>query len=173
MSNSPMPIDPRQLNPEEFLNPLARVPWFSRLGQSSPRDDQAARIHDWREWPGPESPRVEDLGPRSQAWYDQVMAGAGTRRAEAEALWERIRGAVFEHARDTVPYDPEADSWHGPTLAVWHASWVAGAIGCSILLGHEIPSEALDHWRWLTEGHWPCGYARPPVEDEPVVLMVL
>jgi hypothetical protein len=168
-----MVIDSRQLDAEEFVRSLARVRWFSRLGQPSPRDDQVARIHDWHEWPGPESPQVEDLGPRSQAWYEQLTAGAGPRRAEAEALWERIRRAVTEHARGTVPYDPEADSWHGPTLAVWHASWVAGVIGCSILLGQEIPSEALDHWRWLTEGHWPCGYAWHPVEDQPAVLMVL
>lgn len=167
------PTNPSRLGPEEFLCSLAQVPWFRHLGEPSPRDHQVARIRDWNEWPGPESPQVQDLGPRSQSWHDELIEGAGPRKSEVEALWERIRQAVFEHACGAVPYDSEEDSWHGPTTAVWHAAWVAGVVGCSLLLGREIPSEAIDQWSWLVEGHWPCGYTYDPEQGESVVLMVL
>jgi hypothetical protein len=173
MSRPDPPTDPSRLSPEEFLRSLALVPWFSRLGEPSPRDHQVARIRDWHEWRGPRSPQVQALGPRSQVWYDELIEAAGPRKQEVEALWERIRLAVFEHACGAVPFDPEEDTWHGPTAAVWHAAWVAGVVGCSILLGREIPSEAMDQWGWLVEGHWPCGYAHDPDEGDPVVLLVL
>ncbi len=166
------PTDPRRSSTEEFLRSLAQVHWFGSLGRPNPRDHQVVRIRDWHEWPGPESPRVRELGPRGQAWHDGLIEVAGPRKPEVDALWERIRQAVFEYACGAVPYDPEADSWYGPTAAVWQAAWVAGAIGCSLLLKSEIPSEAVDQWSWLVEGHWPCGYAVDPVEGEPVVLMV-
>ena len=168
-----IPTDPSRMSPEEFLRSLAQVPWFGRLGEPSPRDHQVARIRDWHEWPGPESPQVRELGPRTQAWHDELTEGTGPRKPEVEALWEQIRRVVFERACGAVPYDPGEDTWHGPTAAVWQAAWVAGVVGCSLLLEREIPSEAIAQWSWFVEGHWPCGYAYDPVEDEPVVLKVL
>jgi hypothetical protein len=162
-----------RLSPEGFLRSLSLVPWFSRLGEPSSRDHLVARIHNWDEWPGPESAAVEDLGQRSQVWYDELIDAAGPRKSEVQTLWGRIQDVVIEHARGAVPYRRDEDAWHGPTAAVWDAAWVAATIGCSLLLDREAPSEALDQWRWLTEGHWPCGYASLPVEGDPVRLMVL
>lgn len=167
------PTDPRGLSPEEFLRSLAQIPWFARLSEPCSRDHQVVRIREWDEGPGPESPQGEDVGTRTQAWRDAVIEDAGHLKPEIEALWERIQQAVFERACDAVPFDSKEDAWHGPTMAVWHAAWVAGVIGCSLLLGREIPLEVMDQWSWFVEGHWPCGYAYEPLEGEPVVLLVL
>lgn len=173
MTRQSQPMDPSMLSPEEFLRSLDQVPWFSHLGEPNARDHQVARIRDWEEWPGPESSQVRALGPRGQSLRDELIEVAGVRKAEVEAWWERIRQAVFQQACGAVPYDPEEDTWHGPTAAVCHAAWVAGLVGCGLLLGREIPSEATEQWSWFVEGHWPCGYAFDPEEGEPFVLLVL
>lgn len=170
--SSPL-LNPRDMSPEAFLHALAAIPWFRQLGEPDALDVDATGIHDWHEWPGPESPEVDALGSRTQAWYDALMGGAGPRRQAAQALWDQTHQVVIEHARKAVPYDPEEDTWHGPTAAVWFAAWVSATIACSLLLCHDIPSEALDHWHWFIKGHWPCGYAWAPIDNEPVRLMVL
>ena len=165
--------DPRGLSPEAFLQALARIPWFRHLGEPDSRDQEVVRIRAWHEWPGPQSPECQDLGPLTQDWHDAMMADAGSRRAEAQAFWDRALAATIDHARGAVPFDPDQDSWHGPTTAVWHAAWVAATVGCCLLLGREVPPAAHDQWGWLAAGHWPCGFVPSPVPGEPARLLVL
>lgn len=167
------PIDPRTMSVEGFLAAIRCVPWFRHLGEPNGRDVRVARIRRWEEWPGPESPRVESYGVRSQEWHDRMIELAGTREWEVRGLFERIGREVVEHAGRAVAFDLGEDAWHGPTAAVGDAAWVSGVVGCHLLLGCEIPSEVLDRWAWFAEGHWPCGYAYEPDEGEDVALLVL
>jgi len=171
MAEPQPPIDPWDFGIDDFLRSLAQIPWFSELGKPTHCDDLVVRIREWSGWPGPEANEV--FAQRIQSWYDSLTASASLRKSEMEVLWERVHQIVFEHARATVPFDPSEDAWHGPTIAVWLAAFIAGIIACSLLLGQVIPDEALAQWRWYTAGHWPCGYACEPEEGECGVLMVL
>ena len=87
MSNSPMLIDPRQLNPEEFLNSLARVSWFSRLGQPS-----RAMIRPLASTTGDAGPRVAS-GRGSGPAEPGLVRPAHGRRRDPEGRSRRPVGA--------------------------------------------------------------------------------
>ncbi|HNT77992.1 MAG TPA: hypothetical protein PKH77_23510 [Anaerolineae bacterium] len=75
------------------------------------------------EWAGPEEEagRIITLSLRHQDWRDTWLAAHPERQSEPEALWQQAADAVMSAAQDKLPYDPAADSWHAPTLAVWQA----------------------------------------------------
>jgi hypothetical protein len=141
----------------EFLEQLASVPWFSKLGRPAPAGDEVRRITRWEDWPGPEDPSVLELHLEQQALYDLIMSDAGVDLERLRALWERIHAVVFRVAAHEVPYDARQDAWHAPTTAVWQAAWTAGLIGLLRHSGGPVPPGLLKQWIWYTNGHWPCG----------------
>jgi hypothetical protein len=143
----------------DFLAQLESVPWFSNIGRPTPPDAGVKRISAWEEWPGPKEPGVGELSFRHQDLYDRIMAESGDRRESLTQLWEAIHAAVFRRAASQVPYDPEQDTWHGPTMAVWQAAWTAGLVGLCLQTGRPVPPELQEQWSWYARGHWPAGYA--------------
>ena len=158
---------------EAFLAELATIPWFARLGHPLPEGD-VARIRDWDEWAGPEeeSGRIIALSLRHQEWHDALLAAHPERRAELEALWSRVTGRVMGSATKSVPYDPEADAWHGPTAALWQAVWTAGLSAWHLACDEPLPADLAQQWAWYARGHWPCGYAYLKADGEPGPLQV-
>ena len=155
----------------EFLSSLESVRWFARLGEQITDSPDTPRIHDWGEWPGPQDEAVIALHFRHGELYDDFMGGADPPEALKET-WDTIHALVFRNATSAVPYDPDEDTWHGPTMAVWQAAWTAGLIGLCLETQRQIPSELEQQWRWFLRGHWPCGYDDDPNEDESAQLVV-
>ncbi len=114
---------------EAFLADLPTVPWFAKVGQPI-AGDSVPRIWTWEEWAGPEeeSGRIVALSLRHQDWHDALLAAHSTKEAELETLWHGVAGIVLACVPEHVPYDPDADAWHAPTLAVWQAVWTAGLV---------------------------------------------
>jgi hypothetical protein len=133
-------------SPPEFERGLGEVAWFANLGQPSPWDEGCARFYAWDQWPGPENGPGEALALTSQDMRDRIFA-ASPRAADAlQTLFDRIGVIVKDRARTTVPFDPEADAWHGPTQCVRDAAYVAGWLGAC--------------WRaagWSLMIWWNCG----------------
>jgi hypothetical protein len=144
---------------EEFLKSLERLSWFSQLGRWDAQEPADNRLRDWGEWPGPLHPAVDELHRRQQALYHGLLEGAGEERAKLLALWDRIQAVVMRAAGAGVPFDPQQDCYHAPTMAVWQAAWTAGLVGWCMTLGREMPDDLAQQWRWFAEGHWPSGYA--------------
>jgi hypothetical protein len=138
---------------EAFLEQLEKVPWFANVGKPIPLTRGVKQIHSWEEWPGPED--TDEIHLDQQALYDEIMENAKENQPSLELLWNRIHDTVERVARKTVPYDPNKDAWHGPTLAVWHAAWTAGLIGLCLQLNRPISPELQEQWRWFLQGHWP------------------
>jgi hypothetical protein len=151
----------------DFLNRIETLPWFANLGESLPEDSDCKRIRDWSEWPGPEEPSVAEIADQQQAIYEELMAGEHS--AQLQELWDRIQAIVLRVAAPRVPYDPEQDSWHAPTMAVWHAIWTAGLMGLCLYLNHPIPSELRTQWEWFARGHWPCDWDGDFPSGRPIV----
>jgi hypothetical protein len=143
----------------DFLAQLEAVPWFSSTGRPMPPDLGVERMSAWEDWPGPEEPAIRELSFQHQELYDRIMAEAGDQRAALTELWEAIHAAVFRRASSRVPYDPNQDVWHGPTVAVWQAAWTAGLIGLCLRTGRPVPPKLQEQWSWYARGHWPSGYA--------------
>ncbi len=157
----------------EFLARLPTVPWFSTVGQPV-ADPNVPRIGDWDEWAGPEEEtgRIMELSLRHQSWRDTLLAAHPEREAELKALWQQAADAVTSAAADKLPYAPDADAWHAPTLAVWQAQWTAGLIAWYLACGAPIPADLARQWAWYARGHWPCGYAWLTPDGEPGPLQV-
>ena len=142
----------------DFLAQLEDVPWFGNIGHPVPGDAGVERIFAWEEWPGPEEPTIAELSLRHQALFDSITEAAGEEASPLLELWRRIHAVVFRTASPRVPFDPEQDAWHGPTMAVWQAAWTAGLIGLCLHTGRAIPTELQQQWSWYARGHWPSGY---------------
>jgi hypothetical protein len=99
-----------------------------------------------------------ELSQRHQELFDSILADAGQQRPALSELWDRIHAAVFSAAASRISYDPNQDTWHGPTMAVWQAAWTAGLIGLCLETGRSIPPELAEQWTWFNRGHWPSGY---------------
>ena len=149
--------EPRSV--EDLLAQIESAPWFRNIGKPTPDDSQVERIYRWEDWPGPEEPSIVELAYREQALYDDIMRDAGGHRERLSALWDSIHKVVFRVATVAVPYDPQQDTWHAPTMAVWQAAWTAGLIGLCIESERPIPPELKEQWEWFVRGHWPSGYA--------------
>jgi len=155
-----MDEDPRTASHvEEFVAELASIPWFSNIGKPTPPGAGVQRIYRWEEWPGPEAPGVWQLHERQQRLYDSVIEEAGGERERLAALWDRIHAAVFRAAAPKLPYDPNKDCYHPPTMAVWQAAWTAGLVALCLQSARPVPPELQEQWEWLVRGHWPSGYA--------------
>lgn len=141
-----------------FIEDLEAVSWFKNVGQPLPADTNARQFHRWEDWPGPEEPAIFELSGRQQALHDDLLASAPERREQLEKLWERISEIVIRLGASAVPYDANEDAWHGPTSAVWQASWTAGLLAWCILLGCQVPADLQEQWHWFVLGHWPSGY---------------
>ncbi len=142
----------------QFIREVNAVPWFKNVGQPLPPDTNARQLHRWEDWPGPEEPSIFEISERQQALHDELLASAPGRRSELERVWKRIGDIVTSLAASAVPYDAKKDSWHGPTSAVWQASWTAGLVAWCLLLSRELPADLHEQWRWFVLGHWPSGY---------------
>ena len=157
----------------EFLARLPAVPWFAHVGQPI-ADPAVPRIGDWDAWAGPEEEtgRIIALSLRHQDWRDALLAAHPEHEVELEAVWQQAADAVMSAAADKLPYDPDADSWHAPTLAVWQAQWTAGLIAWYLACDTPIPDDLARQWAWYARGRWPCGYAWLTPDDEPGPLEV-
>jgi hypothetical protein len=164
--------EPAGWSADAFLAELASIPWFENVGKPVPSGSGVKCISTWEEWPGPEDPPTGQLFDRQQLLHDSIMSLAGNRREALAALWDRIANAVRNLAAPHVPYDPEQDSWHGPTMAVWHAGWTAGLIALCRETGRPVPPELQELWQWFVRGHWPCGFTCLVDEDESGPLLV-
>ena len=157
---------------EDFLAKVESLPWFRNLGQPNPSDSRVKRIYRWEDWPGPEEPSVSELAFRQQALYDDLMRAAGEDREQLSAFWDRIHTVVFRVAAPAVPYDPQQDTWHAPTAAVWQAAWTAGLMGLCLQVRRPIPPDLLEQWEWFVRGHWPAGYASVSADGRLGLLLV-
>ncbi|MCD4668913.1 MAG: hypothetical protein K8S14_00555, partial [Actinomycetia bacterium] len=146
---------------------------FAALGQPV-SDPSVPRLQDWDEWKGPESAggEVIALALRHQDWHDALLEAHRGQEAELQALWQRVNERVMAAAADKAPYDPDADSWHAPTMAVWQAVWTAGLIAWYLACGESIPLDLAQQWRWYARGHWPCGYAYLTPDEAPGPLQI-
>lgn len=159
---------------ETFLARLPTIPWFACVGQPI-ADPDISRIWNWDEWAGPEEEtgRIVALSLRHQDWHDALLAAYPEREAELEALWQQVEAAVTAAAAAAqVPYDPDADSWHAPTAAVWQAKWTAGLIAWHLACGESIPLDLAQQWDWYARGHWPCGYVYIAKDETPGPLQI-
>jgi hypothetical protein len=143
--------------PSDFTRQLAAMQWFSRLGEVSPWDDRAVRIHDWHEWPSP-----EHAGSTALAEEQGQMRAAFT----GDALDEQFR-ATHDLAHTLaqasgIGYDADQDAWHGPTQSVWNAAYTAGLIACFLTAQVAIPDDLQELWAWYVSGHSPAGYHSAP-----------
>jgi hypothetical protein len=168
-----MNIEPDEdLAVARFLKELGAVPWFKNIGKPLPSDSGASQLRQWEDWPGPEEPAILELSERQQTLHDEILARAEGRRAELLNLWDRVDDIVMRIASKSVPYDPNGDSWHGPTAAVWQASWTGGLVAWCVLLCRPIPAELQEQWRWFVLGHWPSGYTVVWADDRLGPLLV-
>lgn len=156
----------------DFLTQLESIPWFSNIGKPVDAASSVERIYDWNEWPGPNEASIIELSWRQQDLFDALMESAGSERARFSALWESIHGIVFRVAAPKVPYDPQQDAWHAPTMAVWQAAWTAGLVGLCYCAGRPVPEDLAEQWKWFVIGHWPSGYAAIGAERQLGPLLV-
>jgi hypothetical protein len=155
-----------------FLAQLESVPWFRNLGDPTPGNSGVKRIYKWEDWPGPGDPSVHELCERQQALYDDILREAAACQEQLLVLWDRIHSIVFRLAAPAVPYDPNQDSWHAPTAAVWQAAWTAGLIGLCLQSVRPIPPWLQEQWEWFVRGHWPSGYSSTRGANQLGVLLV-
>ena len=150
--------DPRALSLEAFLGAIDRVAWLSNLGQPHPADGEVVRIHDPKDWVGPEHLGGASLGEEMNRWQVALMAQSRPGRSVLDPLSERIHEQVVEKARARVDYDPEDDSWVWSYAAVQQAAFIGAVIGCSLRAARPLPANLLRQWAWYVRGHWPCSY---------------
>lgn len=149
-------------SPDEFECGLGEVAWFANLGQPSPWDEGCVRFYAWDQWPGPENGPGEALALTGQDMYDRIFAASPVAADALQTLFDRIGMIVTDRARTAVPFDPEGDAWHGPTLCVWGAGYVAGLIGCVLASGWPVPHDLVELWNWFEAGHWPASFTHEP-----------
>ncbi len=141
----------------QFLHELRQVRWFSNIGKTV-GSSSIEQIHSWKEWRGPEDSGLVEISCRQQELLDELESSASQTVPKVGPIWEHIRAEVFRASRETIPYDNERDTWHGPNAAVWHAAWTAGLIGLCHFLERPAPPDLNDQWSWFLKGQWPCGW---------------
>jgi hypothetical protein len=149
-------------SPDEFERGLGQVAWFANLGQPSAWDQGCTRIYAWDQWPGPENGPGEALALTCQDMHDRIFAANPLAATALQRLFGRLGAIVRDRARTAVPFYPEADTWHGPTVSVWAAGYVAGLIGCVLASGWPVPDDLVELWNWFEAGHWPSSFACEP-----------
>jgi len=138
----------------DFIDELDQVPWFAHLFE--PTDESGINtLPDWDAWPGPTDPRVEEIHFRQQEAHDALLA-ASERPEELKAHFDQVHARVIELTRSKVPFDEKADSWHAPTMAVWHAAWTAGLMALYEYCRRAPDPEIEAQWRWFVQGRWPA-----------------
>lgn len=152
-----------------FLASFDTIPWFAMLGEPSTWDEGCARIRDWSEWPGPESPEGEAFATHNQAIYDWLGIG---NTPELQQFFYKIIDVATEKASTYVAaFDPEQDAWHGPSQCVHEAAYCAGLIACSISLNVPIHEDLQELWAWYQIGHWPSSFAGEIKNNETRLLV--
>jgi hypothetical protein len=122
-----------------FLALLDDIQWFSSIGTGDSLSAGAMPLRRWEDWPGPEQPGVERIHYEQQAIYDSIVCEHAAHKSELLELWNTIHNKVFARAACKVPYDADADAWHGPTTAVWQAAWTSGLVGLLLYLRKAVP----------------------------------
>ncbi|HLN27892.1 MAG TPA: hypothetical protein VK395_09115 [Gemmataceae bacterium] len=153
-----------------FLAQLENIAWFGQIGQRLPASDKSQQIFRWEDWPGPEDPSVSSMADREQALYDELMEIASQQNKEKGLeFWNEVQDTVLRAVGTAVPYDPNQDTWHAPTAAVWGAIWTAGLVGLCRLLQHPVPQDQQAQWNYFLQGHWPCAWEGDYPEGRMVV----
>src|SRR5690242_15421316 len=98
------------MNIERLQARISAVPLFSALGAAI-NDSSISRIWSWDEWPGPEDPRVEDIGTRMQRMYDELA------NLDEKQEWNRTIDLIVKSAAPFVPYIDGQDAWYAPNTA--------------------------------------------------------
>lgn len=153
---------------DEFERGLGEVAWFANLGLPSPWDEGCVRFYAWDQWPGPENGPGEALALMSQDMRDRIFAASPLAADALQTLFDRIGVIVRDRARTTVPFDPEADAWHGPTQCVWDAAYAAGLVGCVLASGWLVPDDLAELWNWFEVGHWPASFVHEPSDGRDI-----
>src|SRR5215468_935775 len=128
-------------SPDEFECGLGEVAWFANLGQPSPWDEGCARFYAWDQWPGPENGPGEALALTSQDLRDRIFAASPVTAGALQTLFDRMGVIVKDLARTRVPFDSQADAWHGPSQCVWDAAYMAGLVGCVLASSWAVPDD--------------------------------
>lgn len=164
---------------DEFIEALAAVPWFRRIGQPSPWDDGCTRLPGWSDWPGPESEEGALLQDE-QRWVDAVDRYRRTfGRSDVADLDRRVWADVVDMVEAAVPvpaddpyYNPD-DHYYPQNTCRAHAAVLAAVIACFLKLGWRVPADLEERWAWFAPGYWPCGYAfQDRVHEPPFRLLV-
>lgn len=158
----------------EFIEQLKTVQWFANLGKSSPWDQYVQRVHSWEEIPSPDHPPIEAFALQTQAWKDALLKVRTSKRDKLslDTAWQETHTLVMHSAAAKVAFDPDQDAYHAPSLSVWSAAWMASVISCYRLYARPLPEETEEVWAWFLRGHWPCGYAEIPKDEQPAILLV-
>ena len=141
-----------------FIASVPQVPWFRNVSQ--PLEGQSVRrLDSWKDWTGPQDPKVEAVHLEQQAVREDLERALGTRREELLAVWERVEELVITAAGPVVGYDSSEDTWHAPSAAVWHAAWTACLVAWHVALGRALPRSIAEQWEWFKRGRWPAAFA--------------
>lgn len=103
----------------------------------------------WNQWPGPENALGEAFGFASQETHDQIFAASPLAADDLRLLFDRGHEAAMSRARTVVPYDPNQDTWHAPTMSVWQAAYAAGLIMCVLASEWPVPDDLVEEWNWF------------------------
>lgn len=139
---------------DPFFRSLEALPLLRNIGQPIP-DSSVPRLPSWDAWPGPFDPLVEVIHTRQADLRDRLLA-ASPKAAELAPAFDELVNAVVALVRDRVPFDPNEDSWHAPTTAVWYVAWTAALVWLSDSVGEQIGPELAAQWHWFGRGHWPA-----------------
>ncbi|HDT5889378.1 TPA: hypothetical protein QHA87_004912 [Aeromonas dhakensis] len=137
------------MNIERLIDRAGKIQFFSALGAEID-DASIVRIGEWDEWPGPEDPRVEEIGLMQQSLYERVA------HATEEAKWSRALRLMVEAAAKAVPYIEGEDASYGPNIAVWSAAWTFALEELYSSHDAPVPAEVRAQLYWYERGHWPC-----------------
>jgi len=144
---------------EAALEDASNIDWFSRVGLFLP-DFSGERIASWEQWPGPDSPTVEQLAVDLQSIKDDLE------RQDPDLMkdWDHCLAKVVAKISASVPdWSADEDAWHSPTSAVWHGAWVSVLQSALVRSRRPVPTMLADQIAWFARGHWPAAYSPTPV----------
>ena len=139
---------------------IRATPLFEKLGVLIP-DANNPRIRQWDEWPGPEDPGPQAIAHRQQDLHDALLPPAD------EQKWRSALQLVVDHAAKLIPYDPDEDAWHAPSIAAWGAAWTFALEHLHMSLGISLPKDIAAQLHWYERGHWPCSLIGEAAGDSP------
>lgn len=126
--------------------------WFSAVGEDID-DPDVERIRSWDDWEGPENERVAAIHIDQSDMREALIGGDG----RLESIFDTVCGHMIAHISAFVPYDPDEDAWHGPTLAVNQAGFTVALVVLHKYLHVKVPDFLAAQYKWYERGHWPCG----------------